>query len=73
MEYFLVTGDDMQKLRDKVNEFLAEHPGIVIHSHQFATCGTEGRNKYVSIFYDEAPEYLTIKNKKDDKGEERPL
>jgi hypothetical protein len=66
MKYFLATSDDMQKLRDKVNEFLDEHPSIVIHSHQFATCGTGGFNKYVSIFYDDAPEYLKIKN--NDKG-----
>jgi hypothetical protein len=73
MKFFLATSDDMQKLRDKVNDFLGEHPSIVIHSHQFATCGTQSKNKYVSIFYDAAPEYLTIKNKKDDTGEERSL
>lgn len=73
MEYFLVRGDDMQKLRDKVNEFLAEHPGIVIHSHQFATCGTGALNKYVSIFYDDAPDFTNIKNKNDDKGTEGSL
>ena len=65
MKYFLATSDDMQKLRDKVNEFLDERPGIVIHSHQFATCGTGGFNKYVSIFYDDAPNYIGIKNKND--------
>ena len=73
MEYFLATSDDIQKLRDKVNDFLGEHPNIVIHSHQFSTCGTGGFNKYVSIFYDDAPDYLTIKNKKDDTREERSL
>jgi hypothetical protein len=62
MKFFLTTSDDMQNLREKVNEFLDEHPGIIMHSHQFATCGTQGMNKYVSIFYDEAPEYLKIKN-----------
>ncbi len=73
MKYFLVTDDDMSKLREKVNSFLEEHPSIIIHSHQFATCGTQGRNKYVSMFYDDSPDYLTIKNKKDDKGTEGSL
>jgi hypothetical protein len=71
MKFFLVTSDEMQTLRDKVNQFLDEHPGIILHSHQFATCGTTGKNKYVSIFYDDAPEYLKIKN--NDKGTERTL
>ena len=66
MKYFLATDTDMQKVRDKVNEFLEDHPGIIIHSHQFALCGTENRNKYVSIFYDDVPDYLTIKNKKEE-------
>ena len=73
MKYLLLSDTNMQKLIDAVDDFLTKHPSIVIHSHQFATCGTEGRNKYVSIFYDETPEYLTIKNKKDDTGEERSL
>lgn len=62
MKYLLLSDMNMQRLIDAVDDFLDNHPGIVIHSHQFATCGTEGRNKYVSIFYDEAPEYLKIKN-----------
>ena len=68
MKYLLLSDTNMQKLIDAVDDFLTKHPGIVIHSHQFATCGTESRNKYVSIFYDDVPEYLAIKNKNDDQG-----
>ena len=68
MKYLLLSDTNMQKLMDAVDDFLAKHPGIVIHSHQFATCGTESRNKYVSIFYDDAPDFMNIKNKNDDQG-----
>ena len=62
MKFHISVSDDCSELEAWINQFLDAHPGIIIHSHQFATCGTEGRNKYVSIFYDEAPEYLKIKN-----------
>ena len=62
MKYLLLSDTNMQKLIDAVDDFLTKHPGIVIHSHQFATCGTESRNKYVSIFYDDAPDFMNIKD-----------
>jgi hypothetical protein len=71
MKFTIRTHDNCSKLEEQMNDFLSEHPGIIIHSHQFATCGTQGKNKYVSIFYDDAPEYLKIKN--NDKGTEGSL
>lgn len=68
MKYFLASDTNIQKLRDEVDVFLAEHPGIVIHSHQFALCATSSKNKYVSIFYDDAPDFMNINNKNDDQG-----
>lgn len=73
MKFFINVNDNCSELEDEMNAFLDEHPGIIIHSHQFSTCGTAQKNKYVTLFYDEAPNYLTIKNKKDDTGEERTL
>lgn len=63
MKYLLLSDMNMQKLIAAVDDFLSKHPGIVIHSHQFATCGTPGKNKYVSIFYDDAPDFTNIKDK----------
>lgn len=71
MKFTIRTHDNCTKLEEQMNDFLSEHPGIIIHSHRFATCGTQGKNKYVSIFYDDAPEYLKIKN--NDKGTEGSL
>jgi len=73
MKFTIRTHDNYSKLEEQMNDFLSEHPGIIIHSHQFSTCGTNQKNKYVTIFYDDAPDYLTIKNKKDDTREEKSL
>jgi hypothetical protein len=73
MKFTIRTHDDCSKLEEEMNDFLSEHPGIIIHSHQLSTCGTMQKNKYVTIFYDDAPEYLTLKTKKDDKRTKGPL
>jgi hypothetical protein len=67
MKFILRTHDSCSKLEEVINDFLNEHPGIIIHSHQFATCGTSDRNKYVTIFYDEVPDFINIKDKNHDK------
>ena len=73
MKFIIRTHDNCSKLEEQMNDFLSEHPGIIIHSHQFATCGTPQKNKYVTIFYDDAPDFTNIKNKNNDKGKEGSL
>lgn len=68
MKFRLNVSDNCPRLEELINEFLDAHPGIIIHSHQFATCGTSQKNKYVTIFYDEAPDFINIKDKNHDKG-----
>lgn len=68
MKFYISVNDNCSELEDHINEFLAAHPGIIIHSHQFATCGTSQKNKYVTIFYDEAPDFINIKDKNHDEG-----
>jgi len=62
MKFTIRTHDNCSKLEKQMNDFLSEHPGIIIHSHQFSTCGTSQKNKYVTIFYDEAPDFINIKD-----------
>jgi hypothetical protein len=73
MKFNISVSDNCSELEDHINEFLDAHPGIIIHSHQFATCGTSQKNKYVTIFYDEAPDFINIKDKNHDKGTEGSL
>lgn len=73
MKFLLRTSDSCSELEGHINKFLDAHPGIVIHSHQFTTCGTSDRNKYVAIFYDDAPGFINIKDKNNDKGTEGSL
>jgi hypothetical protein len=62
MKFHISVNDNCSVLEDEMNAFLDEHPGIIIHSHQFATCGTAQKNKYVTLFYDEAPDFINVKD-----------
>lgn len=73
MKFHLTVSNSCSELEDYINEFLDARPGIIIHSHQFATCGTSQKNKYVTIFYDDAPGFINIKDKNNDKGTEGSL
>ena len=73
MKFLINVNDNCSKLEDEMNAFLSEHPGIIIHSHQFSTCGTTQKNKYVTLFYDEAPDFINIKDKNHDKRTKRAL
>jgi hypothetical protein len=71
VKFHISVSDNCSKLEDWVNEFLDKHPGIIIHSHQFATCGTPQKNKYVTIFYDESPDFIKLKDINEDINEDK--